>query len=996
MVTSGGTNAWTLGFGTASSITDNGGGYSLTMNGTGGTLILSGSNTYSGGTSVNAGVLTFLNRTAQPASGMTNVAAGATLGLGVGLSANLYGSLDLDAVFAGTMPNVSSDPNSNVGIDTTAGNFTYASNIPYTTMGLTKLGFNTLTLTGASNYTGPTTVSGGTLQLGDGTGSDDASLNTSGIVNNAAVVYNVFGSQTANYPISGPGTLTKAGPGTLTLSASGYMYTGNTFLTSGTLAMNTGVPSSSVVMSSNTTLDLSGASGGTVALGSLADAAGSPTGHQVFLGGNMLQTGLDNTNTTFSGAISDGGSLMKSGTGTFTLAGANTYSGGTTVNQGVLTFLNRTAQPPSGMTNVAAGATLGLGVGTSANLYGAVDVDSLFAGTNSLVNSDPNSNVGIDTTAGDFTYASNIPAATMGLTKLGANTLTLTGSNNYTGLTTVSSGTLQLGDGTSGHDGIALTGNIVNNAALVYNLNGNQTYSGQINGAGSVTKTGPGTLTLTSFSSYAGPTIIIGGTLKLQSASGANASLVGFWSGNGNANDSTGNNPGTLVNGVSFAPGRNGQQAFSFNGTSYVQAGTQGLPTGNQNRTIDLWFNETSPIADESFLAGYGSAFGSYNEAYEIFTRNYYSKPGQVSFSQWGGGISGPTIQDGQWYNLAVTNSGDLATLYLNGNEVASGSATIDTPSNAPFYIGTIGNATGTIRKMNGLIQDVAIYNTALSQSEIQAIMGTETPNLLPTTTAVTIAANATLDLNGVSQQVASLADYAPGKGGSIINSNTSASVLTLSPTGGSTTFSGMIQGGGTLGTISLVMSGSGTQVLAGSLLGPGSLTVNAGTTDPQRQRHLHRRHDRQRRHAGRDFQRRPARRDELDRRRGRHLRLRSVGNRRINSLGSFLANRSAGAIGACAVRRRDARDEHAALAAETEDSRVATRRTVKWHVPNRGLRPNGYHHDVATYNSLSHNAGKHLTTTQRRPHIAKVGSGGPGSRRLATSLTRVDNHYTK
>ena len=71
---------------------------------------------------------------------------------------------------------------------------------------------------------------------------------------------------------------------------------------------------------------------------------------------------------------------------------------------------------------------------------------------------------------------------------------------------------------------------------------------------------------------------------------------------------------------------------------------------------------------------------------------------------------------------------------------------------------------------------------------------------------------------------------YRRGGGGSIINSNTAAaSVLTLSPTGGSTTFSGSIMGGGALGTISLVMSGSGTQVLAGSLLGPGSLTVNAG-----------------------------------------------------------------------------------------------------------------------------------------------------------------------
>ena len=57
-------------------------------------------------------------------------------------------------------------------------------------------------------------------------------------------------------------------------------------------------------------------------------------------------------------------------------------------------------------------------------------------------------------------------------------------------------------------------------------------------------------------------------------------------------------------------------------------------------------------------------------------------------------------------------------------------------------------------------------------------------------------------------------------------------SILTLSPTGGSTTFSGMIQGGGTLGTISLVLSGSGTQVLSGSNTYTGTTTVNAGVLE--------------------------------------------------------------------------------------------------------------------------------------------------------------------
>ena len=87
-----------------------------------------------------------------------------------------------------------------------------------------------------------------------------------------------------------------------------------------------------------------------------------------------------------------------------------------------------------------------------------------------------------------------------------------------------------------------------------------------------------------------------------------------------------------------------------------------------------------------------------------------------------------------------------------------------------------------------------------------------------------------TLDLGGVNQQIASLSDYVPSSGGSVVNSNTGmASVLSLSPTG-STTFSGTIQGGGTLGTIGLVMAGRGTQVLAGDNTYLGSTTVSSGT----------------------------------------------------------------------------------------------------------------------------------------------------------------------
>ena len=98
--------------------------------------------------------------------------------------------------------------------------------------------------------------------------------------------------------------------------------------------------------------------------------------------------------------------------------------------------------------------------------------------------------------------------------------------------------------------------------------------------------------------------------------------------------------------------------------------------------------------------------------------------------------------------------------------------------------------------------------------------------NMLPTGTALTISSGGTLDLLGGRQTIASLSDGTPGAGGSIVSSNTaSTAVLTLSASGGSTVFSGTIDG--TQGPISLVMSGSGTQEVAGSILGPGSLALS-------------------------------------------------------------------------------------------------------------------------------------------------------------------------
>jgi autotransporter-associated beta strand protein len=203
-----------------------------------------------------------------------------------------------------------------------------------------------LTLTGSNTYSGGTSINGGTLQLGNGAAGYDGSIaNTSGVANNGALFYNLSGSQTASYAISGSGSLTKNGQGTLTLANGNNSYSGATNINAGLLviALGSGALPQGPLNMSGGSLDLEGNSPFVLSLngsGTIGNGASGSADEALFIVADGGQ---------FSGTIQDGGFGGNAPTalavvgGTLVLSGSNTFSGGTTVYAGTLVLNDRAA-----------------------------------------------------------------------------------------------------------------------------------------------------------------------------------------------------------------------------------------------------------------------------------------------------------------------------------------------------------------------------------------------------------------------------------------------------------------------------------------------------------------------------------------------------------------------------------------------------------------------------------------------------------------------------
>ncbi len=398
-----------------------------------------------------------------------------------------------------------------------------------------------VTLTATNTYTGGTNIFGGFVVIGNGgtNGSIVGVVTFHGTTDlgGGDLQFNRSDSTSSPYVfagnISGSGRVSLFGGGAVTLSGANS-YTGGTYIRNGTLADYSGgnfSPGSDVFIHGSSALQVNN----NETVGGLEDYTEGEvtTSGTVAVASGATLTVSTNGTSLFSGVISGtGGRLAKTGTGTLSLDGANTFTGGVALNCGTL-YIGNTSGLGTGTLTAASGTTFGIGgpltlanaivltsgtvnldIDGNTTLSGAISgsgILNLLSGTNGLSISNNNGSW-----FGGLNVAGSGPVS-LAQNALGTGTLSFASGNSAT---VTFSGLAPSIGGLSGGSGGEPTVSLASGATLIVNQSGTSSYYGGISGSASVVKTGTGTLTLAGPSSYTGGTTITNGTL-VYGANGA-------------------------------------------------------------------------------------------------------------------------------------------------------------------------------------------------------------------------------------------------------------------------------------------------------------------------------------------------------------------------------------------------------------------------------------------------------------------------------------------
>lgn len=783
-----------------------------------GTLALWGTSSHIGGTTLSAGTLN-LNSGTAPGTGTLTLGGGYlgnTSGGAVTLANNNLQTWSGDFTFTGT-----NDLNLGTGAVTLTENRAISVNANVLTVGgaisgsgygLNKSGNGTLTLNGANTYSGNTTISGGRVVLGAAASlasSPVISVGSGAVLDVSAISAFSLGS---NRTLAGSGTVTGS-----VSTASGAVLQPGTAGAAGTLTFT----NSSLTLAAGTTnvFDLVTSTG-----------IGGGTNDLIWVNGNITNTGGGSTI-----AINP---LQPLTSGTYKLF---YYSGSTngafstniicTLPSSPYTFTLDTSETNwIKVTVVGASANLtwaGDGAGnlwdiaTSANWVGPTNFHSgdtvLFNDTSANTSVNLNGTLlptAVTNTSATRNYtlagAGKISGNT-GLFKTGAATMTISTTNDFTGPTLISAGTLILSNATAYGSLI-----ISNNSALAVTMDSSYAllYTNPIVGSGSLTKNGAGTLTVGGVNTYSGATTIGAGTLKLQapvttapntiaglsywldaaSISGlTNVAPVSLWpdlSGNGNhfAQSTAANQPWYVAGGLG---GINGRPVIRFNGSTHQ------LVYGSTLTPTNVY------IFTRSF--GYGTLNGVWgnsspgDKGIRQSSATAWSSPGDAN--DFCNGTGGAYYINGVAGNTFVSGAPHLLEAYRGASHTSAYNNTII----GGYYSG---------RYYSGDVAEVLVFNTPLSTADRQKVetyMLGKWGGVLPMATAVNLSSSASLfDLNGVNQTVGSLS------GVSLSQVTLNGAVLSVGQDNTSTTFSGVIADGSVAGG-SFVKIGTGILTLSGT-----------------------------------------------------------------------------------------------------------------------------------------------------------------------------------